>query len=320
MENNHTRQTLYKINELATEYYQDQLSKSKEAQEYLKQRNINKDSIKEFKIGYAPVENKLYNYLVSQGYTSNCIEETKLFAKSKDNNIQERFCDRIIFPKTDVDGRIVAFGARAINEKIPKFLISPESRIYEKSQYLYGLNIAKDYAQDGIIIVEGYFDVITLNQIGIKNVVALLDRVMTESQINLIKKYTNNIILAFDNDLAGKQATLDAIELIQNSNMNSKVVRLEEAEDPDEYVNKFESDKFKEVINSAISSFEYEINCLLDKYDTNDTYYKIAFLKEVIKLLKKVRDTAEQEFYIEKISKRFGVSQEAIIEEVKKIL
>ena len=244
MANNHTRQTIYKINELATEYYQDQLYKSKEAQDYLKQRNINKDSIKEFKIGYAPVENKLYNYLVSQGYTSNCIEETKLFAKSKDNNIQERFCDRIISPKIDVDGRIVAFGARAINEKIPKFLVSPESSIYEKSQYLYGLNIAKDYAQDGIIIVEGYFDIITLNQIGIKNVVALLGRVMTESQINLIQKYTNNVILALDNDLAGKQATLDAIELIQNSNMNSKIIQLEEAKDPDEYVNKFGSDEF----------------------------------------------------------------------------
>lgn len=320
MENNHTRQTIYKINELATEYYQDQLYKSKEAQEYLKQRNINKDSIKKFKIGYAPVENKLYNYLVSQGYTSNCIEETKLFAKSKDNDIQERFCDRIIFPKIDVDGRIVAFGARAINEKIPKFLVSPESSIYEKSQYLYGLNIAKDYAQDGIIIVEGYFDVITLNQIGIKNVVALLGRVMTETQINLIQKYTNNVILALDNDLAEKQATLNAIELIQNSNMNSQVVRLKEAKDSDEYVNKFGSDKFKELINSAISSFDYEVNCLLDKYDTNDTYYKIDFLKEVIKLLKKVRDKAEQEIYIEKISKQFGVSQEAIIEELKKIL
>ena len=146
--------------------------------------------------------------------------------------------------------------------------------------------------------------------------VALLGRVMTETQINLIQKYTNNVILALDNDLAGKQATLDAIEL----NMNSKVVQLEEAEDPDEYVNKFGSDKFKESINSAISSFDYEINCLLDKYDTNDTYYKIAFLKEVIKLLKKVRDTDEQEFYIEKISKQFGVPQETIIEELKKIL
>ena len=98
----------------------------------MKQRNINEDSIKEFKIGYAPVENNLYNYLAGQGYTSNCIEEVKLFAKSKDNNIQERFCDRIIFPKLDVDGRIVSFGARAINERIPKFLASPESRIYEK--------------------------------------------------------------------------------------------------------------------------------------------------------------------------------------------
>ena len=311
---------LYKINELATEYYQDQLSKSKEAQEYLKQRNINKDSIKEFKIGYAPVENNLYNYLARQSYTSNCIEETKLFAKSKDNNIQERFCDRIIFPKLDGDGRIVSFGARAINERIPKFLVSPKSRIYEKSQYLYGLNIAKDYAQDGIIIVEGYFDVITLNQIGIKNVVALLDRVMTESQINLIKKYTNNVILAFDNNMPGKQATLNAIELIQNSNMNSKVVRLEEVEDPDEYVNKFGSDKFKKLINSTIPSFDYEVNCLLDKYDTNDTYYKIVFLKEVIKLLKKVKDTAEQKLYIDKISKQFGVSQKAIIEELNKIL
>ena len=150
--------------------------------------------------------------------------------------------------------------------------------------------------------------------------VALLGRVMTETQINLIQKYTNNVILALDNDLAEKQATLNAIELIQNSNMNSQVVRLKEAKDSDEYVNKFGSDKFKELINSAISSFDYEVNCLLDKYDTNDTYYKIDFLKEVIKLLKKVRDKAEQEIYIEKISKQFGVSQEAIIEELKKIL
>lgn len=233
--NNHIREKLYKINELATQFYQEQLTKSKEAQEYLNKRKINNETIQEFRLGYAPSGTELYNYLIEQGYTDEQINQSSL---NIEKNI-DKFGNRIVLPVLDENNNVVAFGGRTINNEQPKYINSPDNDIFTKSKNLYGLNIAKDFCKEKLILVEGYIDVITLHQAGIKNVVALLGTAITDEQIKLIKIYTNKVILAFDTDLAGKCATTRAIEQIKMFNMNYSTLDYEGAKDLDEYVNKF---------------------------------------------------------------------------------
>lgn len=236
--NNHIREKLYKINELATQFYQDKLAKSKEAREYLKQRYINAEIIKSFRLGYAPTGNSLYTYLLEQGYTTQEIIEIGLCTKSDDETYVDKFQNRIIFPILNVENKIVGFGARVLNNDKPKYINTADNDIFTKSKNLYGLNIAKDYAKDGIIIVEGYIDLIALQQAGIRNVVAILGTEFTDEQIKLINEYTNTVILALDTDLAGKQATARAIEKLEIFNMNYGVMDYTGAKDPDEYIRK----------------------------------------------------------------------------------
>lgn len=236
---------LYKINELATQFYQEQLKSSKEAQDYLKQRYINDETIKNFRLGYAPDENKLYIYLLEQGYTMQEITETGLCTKSENGTYVDKFQNRLIFPIINAENEIVAFGARVLNNDKPQYINTVDNDIYTKTNNLYGINIAKNYCNDYLIIVEGYIDLVILYQTGIKNAVALLGTAITDEQIKLVKRYTNNIMLALDTDLAGKHATARAIEKLEMFNMNYAVIDYTGAKDPDEYINKFGADKFK---------------------------------------------------------------------------
>lgn len=242
---------LYTINELATQFYQEQLSRSNVAQEYLKQRNINADSIKEFQIGYAPTGNKLYKYLIEKGYTDEEIEKTSLIIK-KENQTVDRLSNRLIFPIKDIQNKIVTFGGRTINNDVPKYINSPENIIYSKGENLYGINIAKDFCKEELILVEGYIDVISLHQAGIKNVVAVLGTAITDNQVKLIKKYTNNVIVAVDIDEAGKGAAVRIINKTQKFNINCKVVNIEGAKDPDEYITKYGVEEFKKLISTEM--------------------------------------------------------------------
>lgn len=250
MENNYTRETIYKINDLATQFYQEQLKKSKEAQEYLKQRNINKNSIKEFKIGYARDDNSLYKYLKEQGYTYDVIIEAGLCCKTENGDLIDRYRNRIIFPIINEKNKVVAFGGRAIDNSIQKYINGAETTVYSKAQNLYGITISKDYAQNGIIIVEGYIDLISLNQVGVKNVVALLGTAITDEQIKLIKKYTNKVILTFDSDLAGQQAALKIGKKLKLYDIDYWNIKLENAKDVDEFINKYGIDEFKKLLQN----------------------------------------------------------------------
>lgn len=191
--NYYIREKLYKINELATQFYQDKLAKSKGAREYLKQRYIYAETIKSFRLGYAPSGTELYNYLIEQGYTEQEIIYTDLCTKSEDGKYADKFENRLIFPIINAENDIVGFGARVLNDDKPKYINTADNDIFTKSKNLYGLNIAKDYAKDGIIIVEGYIDLIALQQAGIENVVAILGTEFTNEQIKLINEYTNTV-------------------------------------------------------------------------------------------------------------------------------
>lgn len=235
---------LYKINEKVLEFYHKQLQSSELALKYLAKRKINNDAIKEFKIGYSTDNNSLYEYLKEQEYTEDDILASKLVFKDEDGNIVDRFKNRIIFPIFNEQEQVVAFTGRTINNSTPKYITTSDNMIYTKAQNLYGINLAKKYSQEYLVLTEGSTDVITLNQYGIKNVVALLGTAMTDEQAQLIKKYTNNVIIVLDSDLPGKQASLRAKETLEKIDIQCRVITLNDAKDPDEYVKKYGIENF----------------------------------------------------------------------------
>lgn len=246
------KEQLYKINQVATELYHKQLYRYNNAQEYLKKRNITNNTIEELKIGYANDENSLYNYLKEQGYSNEIIEGAGLVGKDEEGNYIDRYKNRIIFPILNEENKIIAFGARVLDDNSkPKYINSPETSIYSKKHSLYGIDIAKDYAENGIIIVEGYIDFVTMYQSGFKNVVAILGTAITDEQIKLLKKYTNKVIIVFDSDLAGQCATKRAIEKLKAYDIKYTNITLEGANDVDEFINKYGVDGFKNLLNNT---------------------------------------------------------------------
>ncbi len=242
-------QKLYELNEKATEIYHRELYRSYTALSYFSKRHIQLNTIEAFRIGYASGLYNLYEYLKCDGFNDDDIIASGLVKRQEDGSIVERYRNRIIFPIINEDNKIVAFGGRVIDDKFkPKYLNSPETKIFSKGKNLYGIHRAKNYAEDGIILVEGYIDVITLNKAGIKNVVASLGTAISSSQIELIKKYTNKIYIAFDSDKAGKIATLRILKYLEDEDVDVKFIHLKEAKDPDEYVNKYGVEKFKNLL------------------------------------------------------------------------
>ncbi len=241
------KQILYELNEKVAEFYHKQLYTV--ALEYLKSRNINNNTIIGLKIGYASDDNSLYSYLKEEGYTDDVILASGLCSKKEDDGFTDRYKNRIIFPIINEENKVVAFGARVLDDSKPKYINSPENIIYSKGRNLYGINIAKDYAQDGLILVEGYIDFITMYQAGFKNVVALLGNATATAQAELIKKYTNKVILLLDSDMAGQCAVERAIEKFKAYDIKYTNIKLEGAKDVDEFINKYDIDSLKNLLN-----------------------------------------------------------------------
>ena len=239
---------LYEINEIVAEFYHKQLYNYNEALEYFKLRSINNNTIEDLKLGYASDDNSLYDYLKEKGYSNDIILAASLVSKNEDGNIFDRYRNRIIFPIINKTNKVVAFGARVLDDSKPKYISSLENLIYSKGRNLYGINIAKDYAQDGLILVEGYIDFVTMYQAGFKNVVALLGNATATAQAELIKKYTNKVILLLDSDMAGQCAAERAIEKFKAYDIKYTNIKLEGAKDVDEFINKYGAEKIKETL------------------------------------------------------------------------
>ena len=244
-------QKLYELNEKATEIYNRELYRSYTALAYFSKRHIKLNEIELFRLGYASGRYNIYEYLKCEGFNDDVIIASSLVKRQEDGSIVERYRNRIIFPIINEENKVVAFGGRVIDDNIkPKYINSPETEIYSKSSNLYGINIAKDNVEDGLILVEGYIDVIILNQVGIKNVVALLGTAITDEQIKIIKRYTNKVIIAFDSDLAGTKAALITQEKFKKYNIECLSIKLDNAKDVDEYINKYGTDKLKILLDT----------------------------------------------------------------------
>lgn len=312
---------VYKVNTFAAEYYHKKLYKpeSKVAQEYIKQRKLNNDILENFKIGFSGNFDELYQVLKKQGFQDEEILESGLVNKNDRGMYIDRYRNRLMIPILDERNRVIAFGGRVLDDSKPKYINSPENIVYSKGRHLFGLNVAKKGDTKKLLIVEGYMDVISLHQRGITNVVAALGTALTTQQGWLLRKNTEKVILGFDSDGAGQTAIMRAMEVMQNMGCDIRVLQMEGAKDPDEFIVKYGAARFQKLIDNAISLIEFKVKVLKQDLNLENASDKIKFLNEIANLLSKIDNTMEKEIYIEKIAKGYNISKEAIYAQVNKL-
>lgn len=312
---------VYKVNEFTAKYYHERLYKpeSKIAQEYIKRRKLTNDILKSFQIGFSGNFDELYKELRKQGFEDKEILESGLVNRNDNGRYIDRYRNRLMFPICDARGRVIAFGGRVLDDSKPKYINSPENVVYSKGRNLFGLNVAKKGDTKKILIVEGYMDVISLHQRGVTNVVAALGTALTQQQGWLLRKNSEQIILGFDSDGAGQTAVMRSVEILQNMGCDIRILQMECAKDPDEYIIKFGNARFKALMDKAISLIEFKVKVLKQDLNLDNVNDKIKFLNEIAKLIAKIDNTMEREIYIEKISKTYEISKEAIYAEVNKL-
>lgn len=312
---------VYKVNEFTAEFYHQNLYKpqAKMAQEYVKKRQLSNETLKSFKIGFSGKFDELYQELKKQGFGEREILESGLVNKNERGQYIDRYRNRLMFPICDARGKVIAFGGRVLDDSKPKYINSPENVVYSKGRNLFGLNVAKKGDLKRILIVEGYMDVISLHQRGITNVVAPLGTALTEQQGWLLRKNSEQIILSFDSDEAGLKAKLRALDILQNMGCDLRILQMEGAKDPDEYIIKYGNARFNNLVDKALSIIEFKVKILKKDLNLENTNDKIKFLNEIAKLISNVNNTIEREVYIEKIAKEYDISKEAIYAEVNKL-
>lgn len=313
---------VYELNKCAAEFYHQNLYKptAKPAQEYVKKRRLDNRTLKAFKIGYSGRFNELYTELQSKGFTEEEILASCLVNKNQDGKFIDRFRNRLMFPIFDARDRVIAFGGRVLDDSKPKYINSPEDIVYSKGRHLFAYNLAKKDNPKTIIIVEGYMDAVSLHQRGISNAVASLGTALTEAQGRLLRRSCEKVVIGYDADGAGQAATLRGLEILQNLGCDIRILQIEGAKDPDEFVVKYGPERFQKYVDSAISLVEFKVKMLKRQLNLENVNDKIKFLNEVANILSKIENNMEREVYIDKISLEYKVSKEAIYAEVNKKL
>ncbi len=313
---------VYELNKCAAEFYHQNLYKptAKPAQEYVKKRRLDNRTLKAFKIGYSGRFNELYTELHSKGFTEEEILASCLVNKNQDEKFIDRFRNRLMFPIFDARDRVIAFGGRVLDDSKPKYINSPEDIVYSKGRHLFAYNLAKKNNPKTIIIVEGYMDAVSLHQRGISNAVASLGTALTEAQGRLLRRSCEKVVIGYDADGAGQAATLRGLEILQNLGCDIRILQIEGAKDPDEFVVKYGPERFQKYVDSAISLVEFKVKMLKRQLNLENVNDKIKFLNEVANILSKIENNMEREVYIDKISLEYKVSKEAIYAEVNKKL
>lgn len=304
----------------AARFYFSNLIKTKNpGYEYLRKRGLDDKIIKKFGLGYSLDSwNSLMNYLISIGYKNEDLIECGLFGyKSETKKIYDKFRNRVMFPIFDYRGNVIGFGGRVLDDSLPKYLNSPDTLIFNKRQNLYGLNFARKEIKDrSIILVEGYMDLISLYQYGIKNVVATLGTALTDGQGSLIKRYADTAIISYDSDEAGIKATLRAIEILNKLDINVKVLNLKECKDPDEFIRKYGVLEFEKEIKNSTHYIKYKIDNLKRNFNIQNDEERVKFTKESSKIIKEIKSPVEADYYIKYLSEESKISIESIRKEV----
>lgn len=307
------RTRLLELNKLAAKYFYYQLRSERggQAMAYLKGRQLSDETIKSFGLGFAnKYSNDLYQYMKSQRVSDELLRESGLMNVDEKRGMYDKFWNRVIFPIMDVNSRVIGFGGRVMGDGKPKYLNSPETKIFDKSRNLYGLHVARTSRKKYILVCEGYMDVISLHQAGFKNAVASLGTALTTQHAALLKRYTNEVVLTYDSDEAGTRAALRAIPILKAAGLTAKVLHMQPYKDPDEFIKALGADKFQERIDGAENSFLFEITMLEREYDLRDPEGKTAFYNAVASRLVEFETEIERENYIEAVAAKYQVGFE----------
>ncbi|MFC1668135.1 DNA primase [Chlamydiota bacterium] len=319
------KEKLYTIMEQATEFYHECLldeALAKNARQYLEKRGFTQEIIKLFKLGYAPLRsNHFIQRMIKSGVTIDMLSQVGLVKKdNKKNESYSWFRNRIIFPIFDLSNRVIAFGARAIGNEMPKYINSPDSPLFSKSNILYGLNLSKrDIVQEKkAILVEGYIDFIRLFSSGIKHGVATLGTAFTESHARILHRYSPEIVVAFDSDSAGTHASLRAFDVFLEKGLQARIAVMPPGEDPDSFIAKKGSDSFRDLLTTAPLVLDYKLEVLLHVYDLKTEQGKNMIAKEMSSTIMKLESAISKEYYLKKLSQTIGISESALYEEYMK--
>lgn len=304
------RNTILNINKEAALYFYHQLKspKGQHALQYLKERELSDETIVKFGLGYSnKYSDDLYQYLKNKGYDDLTLKETGLFTMDEKRGVHDKFWNRVMYPIMDANSKVIGFGGRVMGEGTPKYLNSPETKVFDKSRNLYGLHLARQARTRTMIVCEGYMDVIAMHQAGFSNAVASLGTAFTGLQANLLKRYADQILLLYDSDGAGVKAALRAIPILKEAGLIAKVVQLTPYKDPDEFIKALGREEFQKRLNSAENSFYFEIDVLEREYDFKDPEQKTRFYNEMAKKLLVFTEELERNNYIEAMANRYRI-------------
>ncbi|MBE6569198.1 MAG: DNA primase [Ruminococcaceae bacterium] len=284
---------------------------------YFQERGLSSAIISRFGLGFAPISGTL-RHLKSLGFTENEIQ-TGYFCGKSERGYYDYFRGRVMFPIIDVSGNVIAFGGRVLDDSKPKYLNTSDTPAFKKSKNLFALNFAKKYCENGFILCEGYMDVIALHAAGFQNAIATLGTAITAEQARILKKYASKVIITYDSDEAGQKATARAMTLLEEAGIDAKVLKLQDAKDPDEYIKKFGAEKFRQLIEGSRSKFDYLIEAVTEKYNMEADEEKIKALNEVCLAISRVYSNIERDIYIEKTAKIFAIDPKSIQGDVDRL-
>lgn len=304
---------LLEINKIAATYYYHQLKlpSGEAGLKYLYNRGLGDKTINSFGLGFAPQSTgELYRMLKDKGYDDDILKESGLFTYEK--GVREKFWNRVIYPIMDINNKVIGFGGRVMGDGKPKYLNSPETKLFDKSRNLYGLNVARSARKNNLIICEGYMDVIALHQAGFNQAVASLGTALTPGHARLMKRYTDNVLITYDSDEAGVKAALRAIPILKEAGLSTRVINMRPYKDPDEFIKALGKEAFQERIDKAENSFMYEIGILEKNYNRKDPEGETSFEREAALKLAGFTEKLERENYLKAVCRQFMISEDGL--------
>ena len=282
--------------------------------EYFKQRQLSDQTIVKYGLGFAPDSwNALRDHLRKKGFTYEEMEQAAVVRKGRNDSVYDQFRNRVMFPIIDVRGNVIAFGGRVLDDSKPKYLNSNDTLVFKKSRNLFSLNFAKNSKEKRLILAEGYMDVIAIHAAGFENVVATLGTALTSEQSRLISKYAEEVVIAYDSDEAGQKATHRAINLLSEVGVSTKILKMEGAKDPDEYIKKFGAKRFEILLDASGDVIEFELGKIKKQFDIEDTNGKVEYTRRSVSVLASVKNRLEREVYAGLVAKETGVTVDSLM-------
>lgn len=323
-ESSRIKSRILEINRTAARYFYDTLTGSPDGEKgrrYFAERQLSAATITKYGLGYAPNGwSNLSNHLRSKGFYDDELIAAFLCKRGKNDGVYDVFRDRVMFPIIDLRGNVIAFGGRTIDGDGPKYVNSSDTPVFKKSRNLFSLNFAKKSEEKRLILAEGYMDVIAINQAGFENVVATLGTALTQEQARLMSQYAEEIIIAYDSDGAGQNATHKAINLLSEVGLRTKIIKMEGAKDPDEYIKKFGALRFKQLLDKSGGAIEFELEKCRAGLDTETDEGRIEYLKRCVNILADITSPIEREVYAGRLAESNRVNKEMIVQQVNGLI